>query len=145
MQEEFLNSWLRFSKIILIRQFLPWRTNIGYVCFQHDFAGQASWLRFSLISVITHAVKSIFSHSARPLMWLSRLGLMLSVFSVGGTIVMALTWIFGTVPFARFATIVGFIDLGFSLAMLRIGVLAQYLAYDEVKQKPIYIVAEKTI
>ena len=110
------------------------------------FAGQSSWLRSSLLSVVTYALKSIFSHSARPLMWVSGLGLMLSVLSVGGTVVMSITWIFGTVPFAGFGTIVALISLGFSLTMLCIGVLAQYLAlvYDEVKQRPIYIIAEET-
>jgi dolichol-phosphate mannosyltransferase len=59
---------------------------------------------------------------------------------------MSIVWIPGSVPFAGFGTIVGLISLGFSLTMLCIGILAQYLAliYEEVKQRPLYIIAEKT-
>jgi hypothetical protein len=36
--------------------------------------------------------------------------------------------------------------LGFSLTMLSIGILAQYvgLIYEEVKQRPLYIVSERS-
>jgi hypothetical protein len=40
----------------------------------------------------------------------------------------------------------GLLTLGFSVILGAIGVVAQYLAliYEEVKQRPIYVVAEKT-
>lgn len=110
------------------------------------FAGESSWLKASLISVISYGLKSIFSHTARPLLWVSGFGAGMSLLSLFSIIVMSLFWIFGSVPFAGFGTIVGLICLGFSLTMLCIGILAQYLAliYEEVKQRPLYIVAEST-
>lgn len=110
------------------------------------FAGESKWLKSSLFSVIQHATKSIFSHSSKPLVWVASLGLILSLGSLLTIFGMSIVWLFGTVPFAGFGTIVGLISLGFSLTMLCIGILAQYLAliYEEVKQRPLYIVAEKT-
>jgi dolichol-phosphate mannosyltransferase len=48
------------------------------------------------------------------------------------------------VPFAGFGSIVGLIGLGFSLIMLSLGIIAQYigLIYEEVKRRPLYVVAE---
>lgn len=110
------------------------------------FAGESKWLKSSLFSVIQHATKSIFSHSSKPLVWVASLGLILSLGSLLTIFGMSIVWLLGTVPFAGFGTIVGLISLGFSLTMLCIGILAQYLAliYEEVKQRPLYIVAEKT-
>jgi dolichol-phosphate mannosyltransferase len=110
------------------------------------FAGESKWLKSSLFSVIQHATKSIFSHSSKPLVWVASLGLILSLGSLLTIFGMSIVWLFGSVPFAGFGTIVGLISLGFSLTMLCIGILAQYLAliYEEVKQRPLYIVAEKT-
>jgi len=110
------------------------------------FAGESKWLKSSLFSVIQHATKSIFSHSSKPLVWVASLGLILSFGSLLTIFGMSIVWLFGSVPFAGFGTIVGLISLGFSLTMLCIGILAQYLAliYEEVKQRPLYIVAEKT-
>ena len=110
------------------------------------FAGESKWLKSSLLSVISYALKSIFSHSVRPLMWVSMLGMTMSLISIATVMIMSLVWIFGSVPFAGFGTIVGLICLGFSFTMLCIGVLAQYMAliYEEVKQRPLYIVAEET-
>lgn len=108
------------------------------------FAGESKWLRSSLISVIDHALKSIYSHSSKPLTWVAYLGAGLSGLSFVFVVVMSAIWIFGTPPFAGFGTIVGLIALGFSLTIFCIGILAQYmgLIFDEVKQRPLYIIAE---
>ena len=110
------------------------------------FAGESKWLRSSLISVVEHALKSIYSHSSKPLTWVAYLGAGLSVLSLMFVLIMSAIWIFGTPPFAGFGTIVGLISLGFSLTIFCIGILAQYLGliFDEVKQRPLYIVAETT-
>jgi dolichol-phosphate mannosyltransferase len=108
------------------------------------FAGESKWLRSSLISVIDHALKSIYSHSSKPLTWVAFLGAGLSGLSLVFVFIMSVIWIFGTPPFAGFGTIVGLIALGFSLTIFCIGILAQYLGliFDEVKQRPLYIIAE---
>jgi len=110
------------------------------------FAGQSKWLGSSLISVINHGIKSIYSHSSKPLIWVAYLGAGLSGISLIFVFIMSLIWIFGTPPFAGFGTIVGLIALGFSLTIFCIGILAQYmgLIFDEVKQRPLYIISEKT-
>lgn len=110
------------------------------------FGGESSWLKTSLTRVISHGLKSIFAFSSQPLIWVSTIGFILSGISITSTFILALTWIFGSVPFAGFGTIVGLISIGFSLTIFSIGVVGQYLAlvYDEVKQRPLYIVSGNT-
>ena len=111
------------------------------------FAGKSKWLGISLFEVITIASRSILAFSAKPLIYISVLGLTLSGFSISLTIIFSIIWIFGSVPFAGFGTIVGLISLGFSVTMLCIGIIAQYLGliYEEVKQRPLYIISETTM
>lgn len=109
------------------------------------FAGESKWLGISLSRVIGQATRSILAYSATPLMWVSATGLVLSGISIVGIAGLSISWIIGGVPFAGYGTIVGLICLGFSLTMLCIGILAQYLAliYEEVKGRPLYIVSEE--
>jgi dolichol-phosphate mannosyltransferase len=54
-------------------------------------------------------------------------------------------WIFFGVPFAGFGSIVAAIVLCFSVTILVLGIIAQYIAliYEEVKRRPLYVVADK--
>lgn len=108
------------------------------------FAGESKWIKMSLINVIAQASRSIFAYSATPLMFVSFMGVFFSIISFAGLIISSAVWLFSGVPFAGYGSIVGLIALGFSLTMLAIGVLAQYLGliYEEVKQRPLYIVSE---
>jgi dolichol-phosphate mannosyltransferase len=108
------------------------------------FAGESKWLGMSFFRVVGVASKSILAYSAQPLAWVSVLGLSLSILSIFGLSVLAIFWILFGVPFAGFGTLVGVVVLGFSLTMLCIGILAQYmgLIYEEVKHRPLYIVTE---
>lgn len=110
------------------------------------FAGQSKWLGMSLTAVVAQASRSILAYSATPLLWVSMLGILLSAFSFITLVCLAIFWVVSGVPFAGFGTIVSLIFLGFSLTMLCIGILAQYLGlvYEEVKQRPLYIVTEMT-
>lgn len=110
------------------------------------FSGESKWLGQSLFNVITIASRSILAYSATPLIWISTFGFIFSLISFIGVSILSITWIIVGVPFAGYGTIVGFISLGFSLTMLSIGVLAQYLGliYEEVKQRPLYIISEIT-
>ncbi len=110
------------------------------------FAGESKWLGVSLFGVIAYASRSILAYSATPLLWVSALGILLSIFSFVSVVGLAIFWLISGVPFAGFGSIISLIFLGFSLTMLGIGILAQYvgLVYEEVKQRPLYIVAEKT-
>jgi dolichol-phosphate mannosyltransferase len=68
----------------------------------------------------------------------------MSVFSIFSLFLLAIFWIVFGVPFAGFGSLVGVMVLGFSLIMFAIGILAQYLGliYEEVKQRPLYLVTE---
>lgn len=108
------------------------------------FAGQSKWLGMSFLRVIGVASKSILAYSAQPLAWVSLLGISLSILSIFGLMLLAVFWIMFGVPFAGFGSLIGVVVLGFSLTMLCIGILAQYvgLIYEEVKRRPLYLVTE---
>jgi dolichol-phosphate mannosyltransferase len=110
------------------------------------YAGESKWLGISLFKAISGAGKSILAYSATPLVWVSLMGLFLSFFSAVAVVVLAGFWIFSGVPFAGYGSIVATISLSFSLTMLGLGIVAQYvgLIYDEVKQRPLYLVADTT-
>jgi hypothetical protein len=73
------------------------------------------------------------------------IGIVSSVLSALATLIFSLIWFINGVPFAGYGTIVGLLSVGFSLVLLSIGILAQYLSliYEEVKQRPLYVVSEK--
>ena len=110
------------------------------------FAGDSKFVDIKLRKILNWAVAAILSHTSAPLVWLSIFGFSMSTISFLATIVMSGFWIFQGVPFAGYGSIVGLISLGFSLLLLAIGIIAQYLAliYEEVKGRPIYIIAERT-
>lgn len=108
------------------------------------FAGKSKWLGMSFFRVAGIASKSILAYSAQPLAWVSLLGISLSILSIFGLVLLAIFWVIFGVPFAGFGSLVGVTVLGFSLTMLCIGILAQYvgLIYEEVKRRPLYLVTE---
>jgi dolichol-phosphate mannosyltransferase len=110
------------------------------------FAGESKWLGMSIFGVIAQASRSILAYSAKPLAWVSALGITLSIGSIVIMSGLAVFWIIQGVPFAGFGSLIGVTVLGFSLTMLCIGVLAQYLGliYEEVKNRPLYLITEET-
>jgi len=111
------------------------------------FAGESKWMSNSIFAVITDAMASILAHSSNPLTWISWTGLVLGVGAIFFIAFLAVFWILFGVPFAGFGTLVGIAFVGFAIFMFCIGILAQYigLIYEEVKRRPLYIVAESTI
>ena len=110
------------------------------------FAGESKWLGVSLIRVIVQGFQSIFAYSTLPLAWVSIFGVLaslLSIISLTGLIAM---WLLLGVPFAGFGSIVAAIVLCFSITILVLGVIAQYigLIYEEVKRRPLYLIEEMT-
>jgi dolichol-phosphate mannosyltransferase len=108
------------------------------------FAGESKWLGMSFFKVVGVASRSIMAYSAQPLAWVSVLGLSMSIASIFSLLVLVVLWIAFGVPFAGFGSLIGVIVLGFSITMFSIGILAQYLGliYEEVKQRPLYLVTE---
>ncbi len=108
------------------------------------FAGESKWLRVSLARTVLHGFQSIFAYSSLPLAWVSIFGVLMSVISGIALVGLTISWIVLGVPFAGFGSIVATIVLCFSITILILGVIAQYISliYEEVKQRPLYLVAE---
>ena len=108
------------------------------------FAGESKWLGTSLLRVIVQGFQSIFAYSTLPLAWVSIFGVFASVLSILSLLGLTAMWILLGVPFAGFGSIVAAIVLCFSITILVLGVIAQYigLIYEEVKRRPLYLVAE---
>ncbi|MFM1796490.1 MAG: hypothetical protein RL733_271 [Actinomycetota bacterium] len=108
------------------------------------FAGESKWLGTSLIRVIVQGFQSIFAYSTLPLAWVSIFGVFASLVSVLSLAILTAMWVLLGVPFAGFGSIIAAIVLCFSITILVLGVIAQYigLIYEEVKQRPLYLVEE---
>jgi len=94
--------------------------------------------------VIDLAIKGILAYSYLPLRILSYFGFFSIFFSLILVIVLGLLWIIYGVPFAGFGSLVAIIILLFGITFFMIGILSEYLGliYEEVKQRPNYIVSE---
>jgi glycosyltransferase involved in cell wall biosynthesis len=110
------------------------------------FGGESKFLSANLSKVIQWASSAILSHTSKPLLTISYLGFFMSIISFMVTIILAIFWFQKGVPFAGFGTLVSLIILSFSFTLLSIGILGQYIAliYEEVKDRPIYIISEST-
>jgi len=108
------------------------------------FAGESKWLGVSLIRSILLGFQGIFAYSTLPLAWVSIFGVFMSLVSVLSLIGLTISWIALGVPFAGFGSIVAAVVLCFSITILVLGVIAQYISliYEEVKRRPLYLVAE---
>jgi dolichol-phosphate mannosyltransferase len=108
------------------------------------FAGESKWLGTSLIRVIVQGFQSIFAYSTLPLAWVSIFGVFASGVSIISLLGLTMMWILLGVPFAGFGSIVAAIVLCFSITILVLGIIAQYigLIYEEVKQRPLYLIEE---
>ncbi len=94
--------------------------------------------------VIDLALKGIFAHSYVPLKIISLFGAGLSLLSFVVLVALSLRFVFLGVPFAGFGTIVGLILLLFGFLFTMLGIVSEYvgLIYEEVKQRPNYVVRE---
>jgi dolichol-phosphate mannosyltransferase len=94
--------------------------------------------------VIDLALKGIFSHSYKPLRFISLTGLFVSVVSIISLIPLSWFWIVAGVPFAGFGTVAALIIGTFGFQVLMMGVMSEYIAliYEESKNRPNFIVSE---
>ncbi|PIV39302.1 MAG: glycosyltransferase [Candidatus Omnitrophica bacterium CG_4_8_14_3_um_filter_43_15] len=106
------------------------------------FAGKPKAGFFTLAKV---AFNGIFSFSYLPLRLVTLLGFILFIFSsVTGVVFIALFFIYGRVVPGHTSVITSMFFL-FGLLFFILGVMGEYLAriYDEVKQRPVFIVKER--
>jgi dolichol-phosphate mannosyltransferase len=98
----------------------------------------------STLKVIDLALKGIFAHTIYPLKIISFCGLTIFL----GSLVVLLwefsSWVLKGVPFAGYGVIVTILLLGVGGILLALGVISEYigLIYEEVKQRPNYIVSK---
>lgn len=96
------------------------------------------------LKVLDLALKGIFAHSYKPLKIITLFGIFLSVTSIIAIVPLLYLWVFSGVPFAGFGTLVTLILLLTSFLFLTLGILGEYvgLIYEEVKERPNYLVSE---
>jgi dolichol-phosphate mannosyltransferase len=132
-----------------LRGLIAWtgfRTAIVEIDRPARYAGDSKYEKIPIRKTLKWAISAILSHTTSPLTFISIAGFILSTISIAATMISSLIWIFKGVPFAGFGTIVGVVLIGFSLTMLAVGIIAQYIAliYEEVKGRPLYLIAERT-
>lgn len=108
------------------------------------FGGESKWVGTKIAKVISKSILSIFAFTVSPLNFIAAFGTLMSFLSILAISILAVIWIFFGVPFAGFGSIMGIIILGFSILLMCLGLVAQYVAliYEEVKNRPLYIIAE---
>ena len=105
------------------------------------FGGKSNAQTFKVLDL---AFKGIFAHSYKPLRIITLVGGASSILSFTALVPLSLLWFYKGVPFAGFGTIVGIILLFVSIQFVVLGIMGEYigLIYEEVKQRPNYIVSE---
>jgi len=106
------------------------------------FAGEAK--SYSL-QVFELALKGIFAYSYKPLKVITLIGLAVSLLAFVLLASVVFKAIFFGVPFNGFGTIMGVMLLMFGFLFTMLGVMSEYigLIYEEVKQRPNFIVKAK--
>lgn len=128
-----------------IRGLFAW---VGYksIGIKHEraerFAGVSGAHTFKVIEL---AIKGIFAHSYVPLKVITVIGIAVSTLSfilLAWTIIKAIVW---GVPFAGYGTIMTVMLLLFGILFTMLGILSEYvgLIYEEVKQRPNFIIKNK--
>jgi glycosyltransferase involved in cell wall biosynthesis len=105
------------------------------------FGGESNAHTFKVLDL---AFKGIFAHSLKPLRLITFTGLVLSLLSVSLLIPLSIVWFTRGVPFAGFGSIVGLFLLLNSMLFFMLGIIGEYigLIYEEVKQRPNFLVSE---
>ena len=117
------------------------RTTQVYYDRPSRYRGQTSWSTWKLWNL---AVDGIASFSTVPLKVWSYLGALVSCLAFGyGTLLVMRTLILGVDVPGYASTMVAILFLG-GIQLLSLGILGEYLArvYEEVKQRPLYIVQQ---
>ncbi len=96
------------------------------------------------LKVIDLASKGLLAFSYIPLRLISALGAGLSALSALGFAVFLGFWIASGDDFAGYGAIVSIVVLGFGLLISMLGIVAEYLGlvYEEVKQRPNFVVRQ---
>lgn len=98
----------------------------------------------STLKVIDLAIKGIFAHSYKPLRIITILGASIFFLSSITFIVLLTKWIASGVPYPGYGTLVSVVLVILGVLGIMLGIISEYigLIYEEVKQRPNYIVSE---
>lgn len=96
--------------------------------------------------VIDYAVKNTLANSYYLLNFIAIFGFLSSLGAILLVVTFSFIWITKGVPFAGYGLLVGFLLLGFSIILLFLGILSQYISlmYEEIKDRPNYVISQKT-
>jgi dolichol-phosphate mannosyltransferase len=97
------------------------------------------------LKVLDLAFKGIFAHSSVPLRLITLLGFLLSAIALVTLGVYVVAAVMFGVPFNGFGTLVSIALGGLAITTLLLGVIGEYvgLVYEEVKQRPNYVISRK--
>ena len=141
-----LKEFANFKEVnLFLRGMVPlvgFKSSSVYYERNERLAGES---HYPLKKMIALAIDGITSLSVKPLRLISTLGIIMSVFSLIGLLWAVISKINGSVV-AGWASIVAAICLLSSVQLICIGIIAEYIGkiYMEVKERPRYIISERT-
>ncbi len=141
-----LKEFENFKEVnLFLRGMIPlvgFKSSAVYYQRKERLAGKS---HYTLGRIISLAIDGITSLSVRPLHFISSLGIFMSIVSVIGLIWAVLSKFFGSTE-TGWASIVAAICLLSSVQLICIGIIGEYVGkiYMEVKNRPRYIISEKT-
>jgi glycosyltransferase involved in cell wall biosynthesis len=107
-------------------------------------ARHAGKRRNTVFVLVPIAIKTLLANSLKPISAISTFAIFTSVISFFSLVFIAGRFLFFGVPFSGFGTLVGIAMLSFSVIVVILGVIAEYvgLIYNEVRGRPHYLIAE---
>jgi dolichol-phosphate mannosyltransferase len=128
-----------------IRGMVAWlgfrQTGVPYV--REPRAGGET--KYSIRKMVALAADAIFSFSAFPLQLASYFGLISAAISFGALVYVLYIRIFTAAAITGWASVMAALAFIGSIQLLTLGIIGSYIAriYDEVRQRPIYIIASR--
>ena len=141
-----LKEFANFKEVnLFLRGMMPlvgFKSSSVYYERKERFAGES---HYPLNKMIALAIDGITSLSVKPLRLISSLGIIMSIISIIG-LIWAVTFKFLGYTETGWASIVAAICLLSSIQLICIGIIGEYIGkiYMEVKQRPRYIISERT-
>lgn len=126
-----LYAWVGFNSIAI-----PFAAN-------ERFAGKSSW---GFLKLLRFGITGLISFSDLPLQVWGLIGLIISAISFTYALCIVLSTLISGVDVPGYATLVVAVMFFGGIQLLSIGILGEYIAriFNEVKNRPIYIIAKKT-
>lgn len=141
MRESILTMNERHRFLRGIMAWTGYRTHFIEIVRPARFAGKRRNTLFVLAPI---AIKTLLANSLKPISTISTFAIFTSFISFLALVVMVGRFVFFGVPFSGFGTLTGLAMLSFSVLVIILGVIAEYvgLIYNEVRGRPHYIIAD---